>query len=415
MAANDLHDPLGIDGPPPGVAGRDLPWGLLALGGIAALGAGLFAFGVLTDNGMGGRPFADTSIERPAQARVPALPPPPAEQARNAEKTPASSSGAPAGAAGRVAASIVETESGVRVVRQGGGEAPAALILQVPPDPLGVQLAAAPDPRLVEKGRFGSLPRIGSDGARPSEVYARPLVTSPALKPEAPQIALVLGGMGLNPVATSAAVQSLPGAVTMGFAPYGADLETQVAHARDEGHEVILQVPMEPFDRADIPGPHTLLSGAEPAQNLEHLRWLMSRMTGYIGVANFLGAKFTGRADDLSPVLREVASRGLIYFDDGTSSQSLAASLAPGLGSAAVRADVVIDATPRSDAIDAALNRLESLARSKGVAIGYAAGLPGAIDPIARFARGLEKRGIALVPLSVAVGRSAGPTAGLAQ
>jgi polysaccharide deacetylase 2 family uncharacterized protein YibQ len=221
--------------------------------------------------------------------------------------------------------------------------------------------------------------------------------------------------MGLNAAATSAAAQSLPGAVTLGFAPYGQDLDAQVARARDEGHEVILQVPMEPFDKADIPGPHTLLAGAEAGQNLEHLRWLMSRMTGYIGVANFLGAKFTGRAEDLSPVLRETGSRGLVYLDDGTSSQSLAVSLAPGVGATAARADVVIDATPKAEAIEAALNRLETIARSKGVAIGYAAGLPGVTDPISRFARGLERRGIALVPLSAAVGRSAGPTAGLAQ
>ena len=409
MAANDLHDPLGLDRPPPGGHGRDLPWGAIAIGGIAALGVGLVAFAMITDNGMGGLPFADVAIERPVMARLPALPPPPADQPR------AVAAEGPAAVSGRLSASTVETESGVRVVRQGGGEVPGALILQVPQDPLGVQLAAAPDPRLVEKGRYGSLPRIGADGARASEIYARPLITAPTLKPDAPRIALVLGGMGLNPVATTAAAEALPGAVTLGFAPYGPDLDRQVTRARDEGHEVILQIPMEPYDQADIPGPHTLLAGAETSQNLDHLRWFLSRMTGYVGVANFLGGKFTARAEDLSPVMRELASRGLLYFDDGTSAQSLAMSLATTSGPGTARADVVIDANVKSESMEAAFLRLETIARSRGVAIGYAAGLPGSVDSVARFARALEKRGIALVPLSVATARSAGPTAGLAQ
>ena len=40
------------------------------------------------------------------------------------------------------------------------------------------------------------------------------------------------------------------------------------------------------------------------------------------------------------------------------------------------------------------------MAREKGIAIGVAPAVPSYLDPIARFAQGLEARGIDLVPLS---------------
>jgi polysaccharide deacetylase 2 family uncharacterized protein YibQ len=126
----------------------------------------------------------------------------------------------------------------------------------------------------------------------------------------------------------------------------------------------------------------------------------MSRFTGYVGVANFLGGKFT--ADEaLRPVLRAFATRGLFYVDDGTSARSLAMTLAL----AVARADIVLDSAGGPGAIEAALARLEAIARDKGLAIGVASPLPDSIGTISRFAHGLEARGIALAPLSAAMPR----------
>jgi polysaccharide deacetylase 2 family uncharacterized protein YibQ len=337
--------------------------------------------------------------------------------------------GAPTGQSG---VAIFEADGDGRMVRQGASSGPLIIkipqasdgeVSQISPDlaqthsprqSLGLQLAPAPDARLVEKGRHGPLPRIGADGSRPSEIYARPVVSTPGLKTGAPRIAIVVGGMGLNAAATSAAVEMLPGPVTLGFAPYGADLDRQAAQAREAGHELLLQAPMEPLDKAAVPGPNTLLSGVEASQNLDGLRWLMSRMSGYVGVASFLGGRFLAREADLAPVMREIAGRGLLFMDDGTAAQSLAPTLAASAGLPAARADVVLDANPQPEAIKTALAKLEATARARGFAIGYAAGLPGALEPVARFARGLEQRGVALVPLSALAAR-APASAGLAR
>ena len=435
MAANDLHDPLGLDGPASRPPRRSAPWGRIAAGGLSAGIAGLVAYSLATDTGMGGRPFAEALIQR----GLPEAPPPPPAPVVAATPAPPAlpvvRQGAPSG---QSMAAIFEADRDGRLVRQSGGNGSGPLIIKVPqasgedvtqvsPDQtfdkapgqshrqaFGVQLAPAPDPRLVEKGRHGPLPRIGGDGSRPSEIYARPVVSAPGLKSGAPRIAIVVGGMGLNTAATSAALEMLPGAVTLGFAPYGPDLDRQAANAREAGHELLLQAPMEPLDKAAIPGPNTLLSGVEPSQNVDGLRWLMSRMSGYVGVANFLGGRFLTREADLAPVMREIGGRGLLFLDDGTATQSLAPTLAAAAGVPAARADVVLDANPQPEAIRTALAKLEATARTKGFAIGYAAGMPGAMEPVARFARGLEQRGVALVPLSALAAR-APASAGLAR
>jgi hypothetical protein len=108
-------------------------------------------------------------------------------------------------------AEAIERRSGVKVIRPGGGVTPGALIIDVA-TALNTRLAGAPDPRLIEQTRYGPVPRIGPDGARPAEIYARAAVSLPGL----PRIALLVGGMGLSPHATEAAIAGLPGAVTLG-------------------------------------------------------------------------------------------------------------------------------------------------------------------------------------------------------
>ena len=75
----------------------------------------------------------------------------------------------------------------------------------------------------------------------------------------------------------------------------------EAAAAREAGHEILLQSPMEPFTYpADNPGPHTLLTGASDADNLDSLRWQMGRFVGYVGIVNHLGGKFTADARALT-------------------------------------------------------------------------------------------------------------------
>jgi polysaccharide deacetylase 2 family uncharacterized protein YibQ len=189
--------------------------------------------------------------------------------------------------------------------------------------------------------------------------------------------------------------------VTLGFMPYGTEVASQVARARSQGHEVLLQVPMEPFDYPDNdPGPQTLLTTLTPPQNMERLYWLMSRFQGYVGIENAMGARFRSSEQSLTPVLREAAKRGLIFVDDGSSPRSLAARISGANNAPFAKADMVIDAVATPVEIDRALGRLETAAREHGAAVGVSSALPASIEHIAKWAKGLESRGIVLVPIT---------------
>jgi len=253
---------------------------------------------------------------------------------------------------------------------------------EVPVAPTNAARGAAIDPRMVETSRHGPIPRIAADGSRPSEMYAQPMPLS-GDKSAGLRVAIVVDGLGLSASGTSEALAKLPAKVTLGFMPYGTDLERWVGRARNEGHEVLLQVPMEPFDYPDNdPGPQTLLTSLNSDQNIDRLHWFMSRIQGYVGMTNYMGARFSATEPAFTPVLRDVAKRGLIYFDDAASPRSLAGQIAGASNAAFAKADIVIDAVASASEIDAALARLEKMARERGVAVGVATSLPVTIERI---------------------------------
>jgi polysaccharide deacetylase 2 family uncharacterized protein YibQ len=267
------------------------------------------------------------------------------------------------------------------------------------PIPAGRDVRAPLEQRLLETSRHGAIPRIAPDGARPAEIYARAAALQS--KKEGPRVAIVIGGLGVSANVTRQATEKLPGPVTFAFTPYGADVDAMVASARAAGHEVLLQAPMEPFDYPDNdPGPQTLLTTLSLDQNADRLHWLMSRFQGYVGIANYMGARFTSTEAALAPVLKETSRRGLIYVDDGSSPRSLAGQIAGANNLPFARSEIQLDAVTTSAHIDRALSRLEALAREHGSAVGMASALPASIERIAQWAKAAEGRGIVLVPIT---------------
>jgi uncharacterized protein len=277
--------------------------------------------------------------------------------------------------------------------------------VQIPETPEGQP--APNEQRFAEPSRHGALPKIAPDGTRPSEAFARPVKPPASGNANGPRVAIVVGGLGVGANSTADALRKLPGPIAFAFAPYGGDLERQVARAREAGHEVMLQIPMEPFDYPDNdPGPHTLLTSIDGGQNLDRLHWLMSRFQGYVGVVNYMGGRFTASEQGMGPVLREAALRGLIYLDDGSSARSLASQIAGANNLAFAKADLVIDQVPTPADVDRALGRLETLARARGTAVGFAGALPVSIDRITRWIKAAESRGIQLVPITAVAARA---------
>ena len=260
------------------------------------------------------------------------------------------------------------------------------------------------DARLLEKSRYGMIPVV-ADGLKPFTVYAADADRAKAAK--MPVVAIVVGGLGVGAAKTADAIMKLPPAVTLAFTPYGADPAKLAERARAQRHEILLQVPMEPFDYPDNdPGPQTLLTTLTPEQNIDRLYWHLSRFQGYAGIANFMGARFTATDAVMQPIIREAAKRGLGYLDDGSSQRSAAPSLTAAQAMPFAKADFTIDAVPTSAEIDRTLVKLETLAKERGLAVGVASALPISIERLAAWIKTLDSRGIMLVPLTTAMLKS---------
>jgi polysaccharide deacetylase 2 family uncharacterized protein YibQ len=355
-------------------------------------------FAVFNDNPLGGEPSARVAIR----------------QTPSGEKSAATPTGAPApvvksaaepakqaAPTGQKTITIIDGSSGARHDVVVSGDAPEKIESDAAP-----ALMAGIDQRLLEKSRYGMIP-VAADGLKPFTAYAAGTDADRARAAKTPSIAIVIGGLGIGAAKTSDAITKLPAAVTLAFTPYGSDPGKLVERARAQRHEVLLQIPMEPFDYPDNdPGPQTLLTTLGAEQNLDRLYWHLSRFQGYAGIANFMGARFVVTDAAMQPVVREAARRGLGYLDDGSAPRSVASSLAEGQAMPFARADISIDAVPTSVEIDRALAKLESLAKERGTAVGIASALPISIERISAWTRSLESRGIMLVPLTTAMLKS---------
>jgi len=373
--------------------------GLQVLAVMLGLFLAAFAgFAIFSDNPLGGEPIAHVALRQSAPTDSKTAPEPAHGTAQGTEQTAkAVPRQSPAGEQKTV--TIIDGSSGARHdVVIGDGTASKAEANVAPAMMAGI------DQRLLEKSRYGLIPVI-ADGLRPFTVYAAESDRAKAAK--MPAVAIVIGGLGIGAAKTADAIMKLPPAVTLAFTPYGTEPGKLAERARAQRHEILLQIPMEPYDYPDNdPGPQTLLTSLGPEQNLDRLYWHLSRLQGYAGIANFMGARFIATDAAMQPIVREATKRGLGFFDDGSAPRSVAATLATSQGTPFAKGDITIDAVPTPGEIDQALAKLEGLAKERGVAVGTASALPVSIERIGAWIKTLDSRGIMLVPLTTAMLKS---------
>lgn len=260
---------------------------------------------------------------------------------------------------------------------------------------------ADPDPALLEPvtgQRDEFLPRIAADGRMPMQVYAAGFDRTT----QRARVGLILAGVGLHQDESVAAIKALPAGVTLAVSPYAANPARLLTAARLAEHEYLVAIPMEPqgFPLND-PGPQALMTNLAAEQNHVRLRWALSRFAGYVGATGALsamrGERFAGLAEQMNPVLAELAQRGLLYVDPRPRVETL-----PAVWQRDV--DVVVDEPPAAAQIDQRLGELSKIARERGSALGLAGTVrPVTTERIVRWASGLEGDGLVLAPVSALV------------
>ena len=382
MTGNELFEPLrGVAR----VAPRRLPrfaGSIVACAGLVCLG---MVSGLFEAPGRGGEPEVVGTIERAVAAPDPVVVS--AVQPVSAPASPLASADSPPPGdvrqPGQLVGQSVEIQNGVKIYRPIMTGAAGVTMIKVPPGAADASAVRSPAP-------------------------------APAPIPDnAPQVAVLFGGLGFDRAATGRAAVTLPAAVTFGFTPYGDGLGAQVQMARNAGHEIVLQLPMEGLGKTESPPAHMLTT--DPARTPADLAWLLDRFKGYAGVSNLLGGRVLANEAALRPIAQAVAARRSFFLEDGGATPSALDSVGREVGLRSAKADVVLDARAGAVALAQDFQRLEDLARSRGSAIGTVIAGPGTAEALAQLLARLPDRGLALVSLSQAIGsKRATAPAGLA-
>ena len=358
-------------------------------------------------------PREETVAEAPQAPDVSAPAPAAAEPATS--PAPVVETPAPAAAAPEPALAPVPAQAAAPAPAASDQPTPAAeAASQTPaaptPPPLDVPAAApdfpaarpipAPDPALLEQGRFGALPRVGADGRTSIRAYAGQFDRQDTR----PRVGIIVADIGISNAQTEDAIRRLPPSVTFAISPYAPRAAQVAERLRAKGAETLIGLPLEPAGYPlNDPGNRALLTGRSAAENMANLEWVLSRFPGYVGaigvVGGMRGERFAAMDQSYLALQESLRNRGLLFVD-----------ARPGVAGPA-RAwgrsvDVILDEPATRTEIERRLGELEAIAKARGSALGLAhAATPVLVDRLVAWASGLGGRGVVLAPLTTIIRR----------
>ena len=255
-------------------------------------------------------------------------------------------------------------------------------------------------PHITEETEDGPLPMIAADGRQPWLEYSRGFKRAD----RKPRIALIVTNLGLSATYTKAALKLLPEDITLSFSHVAPRLKSWIREARQKGHEVLMDIPMEPlgFPKND-PGRATLLTSSNEVENLNRLEHVMKKAGGYVGLLGTLGTKFMLHSETFLPILKTIKQRGLIYVDSRSTSRSLGPELASSIQLPRAFNNIFIDKEPSNQKIKDKLDELEKIALKKRFAVGIAQPFPLTIEILSQWAEKLKAKQISLAPITAVV------------
>lgn len=219
---------------------------------------------------------------------------------------------------------------------------------------------------------------------------------------DVPMIAVVIDDLGMNRRLTRR-VLKLPAPLTASFLAYADDLPEQAAEASAAGHELLVHTPMEPLD--NNPGPGALMLGMDDDEIRDRLAMMLGSFSGYVGINNHMGSRFTADEHAMEVVLDEVNRRGLLFLDSLTGKDSAGKRIAREKGMPYAVRNVFLDNARESSKVMQQLRLLERLALKNKAAVGIGHPHPATIDALSRWIPEARRRGFALVPVSAVVRR----------
>lgn len=214
-----------------------------------------------------------------------------------------------------------------------------------------------------------------------------------------PTIAIVIDDMGLS-LEKSQAVVDLPAPLTLAYLPYGKKLPEQTKNASEQGHELMVHMPMEPLDEHIHPGPNALLGSLTKEEFLDNLEHNLAQFEGYVGINNHMGSLLSQDPEALDMVMSHIKDKGLFYLDSRTTAASIGERTARKHDILTSRRDVFLDHEETEEFVANSLATLEQKAREQGSAIAIGHPKKVTVDALKAWIPEAEARGFRIVPVS---------------
>jgi polysaccharide deacetylase 2 family uncharacterized protein YibQ len=260
-------------------------------------------------------------------------------------------------------------------------------------------LRSAPIPGLTRQSSFGPVPNKGASNALAA--YKRPYIQKSGKRP----VSLIVGGLGVHRRLTQDAIQTLPADVTLSFAAHSVGLQEWIDMARADGHEVLIEIPMESegFDPSEPGADRALRVSTSEREMRRNLDWILSRAQGYAGVINFNGDLFLRRTDVAAPFIDQLSKTGLGFITDGSFQTPSLSALSGSIGQPFKAGNGLIDPDPIPQVISARLADLTKVASTETHPVGVGFYYQETLSEVTKWIATLEPEGLQLAPATASL------------
>jgi polysaccharide deacetylase 2 family uncharacterized protein YibQ len=216
-----------------------------------------------------------------------------------------------------------------------------------------------------------------------------------------PRVAIIIDDLGSNRRRTRELI-NLEAPITLSFFPLCRYSPELAKEASENGKEVIMHMPMEPYGFPGIdPGKGALLMGMNETELYRRIHENLEAIPDIKGVNNHMGSRFMENDHRVGILMKELKARNLFFLDSRTTSKTVGYRTAKKLGVKTGQRDVFLDNNSYDEAeIRRNIAELAEIAKNEGKAIGIGHPHRSTIRSLREMIPRLQEGGIEIVPLS---------------
>lgn len=220
--------------------------------------------------------------------------------------------------------------------------------------------------------------------------------------PDKPKIVIVIDDLG-PAVKRTQEITDLPGPLTLAFLPYASQLDKKISSAKDQGHEILIHMPMQPMSDKVNPGPMTLKEDLSAEDLNRFIDDAFLAVKGAVGLNNHMGSRFTKNKEAVDKLMDKLSKKGALFLDSRTTPETVCVEAATKYNVPVVSRDVFLDHKHDKAFIKDAISNVERISKKYGqvIAIGHPNELT--IKALDEWIPRAKAQGFQFVPLSALV------------